>query len=278
MKKLSVLVFTVFLVFSNCETNPLTGETHWALIPNSSLFPMSFEQYDELIAEYEKEGKIVKSGPQYQMVNRVGEQIKKAAIKWYTHEGKPKYFDGPPPYEWEINVIREDTINAWAMPGGKIVFYTGILDKVMDNDEDEVAVVMGHEVSHAMLNHSQDRMSKVLAQQYGIVIIASLLSGDPGVQNLIAAGLSVTTNLFINLPNSRESESQADEYGLYLMTIAGYDPEAAGPLWDKMARLGGSTLEFLSTHPDSTKRAATLRNMVPNARKKANEVGILPKP
>jgi predicted Zn-dependent protease len=263
MKKIYALVFFVFLVFSGCVTNPLTGKTSMALIGNNRLYQMSFEQY----AEFKTENKVVTGTAQTQMVQRVGRRIQSAAIKWYASLGQPNYFKD---YKWEFTLIDDKTVNAWAMPGGKIVFYTGILD-FMKNNEDEIAVVMGHEVAHAMLNHAQQRMSQAMVQQFGVSVLSAFLGGS----DLITSGLSVLTNVFIALPNSRENEFEADEYGLYLMSIAGYNPSVAGPFWDRMSGNGGINLSFLSTHPYGPDRAKRLRDLVPEARKKAREVGVI---
>nr|AGS54142.1 Zn-dependent protease [uncultured bacterium contig00051] len=265
MKKIGVLFFSVFLlVFSGCDINPLTGNMSMALITNEQLFEMASAEYEK----FKSENKVITGTEQALMVERVGQKTRAAAEKWFASlkPPQPDYFKD---YQWEFTLVEEKTVNAWAMPGGKIMFYTGILD-FMENNEDELAVVMGHEIAHAMLNHTQQRMSEAILQQYGIVIVSQILGGS----SLVELGLTLASNVFIALPNSRENEYEADKYGLYLMTIAGYKPEAAGPFWDRMAKMGKSW-EFFSTHPDSDKRAAKLKNMVTEAKTVANDVGII---
>ena len=240
-----------------------------AFVGNSSLFPSSFAQYEQFITE----NNVVTGTPEADMVARVGARIADAAHKWLSAEGYAHYLDD---YQWEYNLIQDDTVNAWCMPGGKIVFYTGILP--VTQTEAGLAVVMGHEVSHALLNHGQQRMSAGLLQQLGAVGL-SVGMGVAGLsqetQALAMTAYGVGTELGGTLPFSRAHESEADHYGLILMAIAGYDPEEAAPFWERMAALGGGgTPQFLSTHPSDTTRIRQLRGWTGEAKQKAAEFGV----
>jgi len=156
------------------------------------------------------------------------------------------------------------------MPGGKIVVYTGILP--VTENEDALAVVMGHEVSHALLNHGKQRVSAGYLQQLGAIGVALL--SPAASQDLFMAAYGLGTNIGVMLPFSRDHENQADEYGLYLMAIAGYDPEASVPFWERMDKLSGGSIEFLSTHPSSKNRVSHLRELIPEANKKAAKIHL----
>jgi predicted Zn-dependent protease len=264
MKKLHALFFS-FLVLSGCTRNPLTGKNTMAFISNDTLFQMSIAQYDEFLNENE----VVTGTPEAEMVERVGQRIAAAARKWLEAREEPHYLDN---YKWDFKLVNDDSINAWAMPGGKIVFYTGILPVTLN--EDGLAVVMGHEIAHALLNHGQQRMSADIIRQLGAIGISiAVNSQSAGVRDLIMTAFGVGSSLFGTLPFSREHENEADLYGLKLMTIAGYNPEEAASFWDRMSALdGGNVPQFLSTHPSSPNRASQLRDWVPDAKQVANQL------
>jgi predicted Zn-dependent protease len=226
-----------------------------AFVSNSELFPMAFQQYEEFISE----NKVITGTPEAEMVERVGKNIREAAEKWLASQGNSVYLKD---YRWEYKLIESDQVNAWCMPGGKIVIYTGILP--VTQTEDGLATVMGHEVSHALLNHGQQRMSANLLQQLGATVLSTVTDSD-----LLMAAYGIGTTLGGTLPFSRSNESEADHYGLILMAIAGYNPDAAVPFWERMSAMGGGTLEFLSTHPSGTTRIRQLQGWVPEARQRA---------
>jgi len=259
----------VAILLVGCTTNPITGRRHMALVPNSTLFPMAFQAYAEIIADYN----VVTGTPEAEMLNRVGWQLAEAAKKWFAAEGQPNFFDD---YEWEFTLVQDNTVNAWAMPGGKIVFYTGILPLTMD--EDGLAVVMGHEIAHQFLNHGQRGMSHSIMQQVGALglgITMQALGVNTGVQALGMVGFQLASTVGGTLRFSREQEHEADRYGLKLMAIAGFNPEAAAPFWERMSALGGAGVpEFLSTHPTDTARIRNIRALVPEAKQKAAEFGV----
>ena len=268
MKKLCTVVIIILLVIG-CVTNPLTGKRTMAFFGNSQLFPTAFAQYEEFL----NENAVITNTPEAAMVARVGQRIAEAAQKWLIAEGQPNYLDD---YRWEYNLVEDDAVNAWCMPGGKIVVYTGILP--VTQTELGLAVVMGHEVSHALLNHGQQRMSAGLLQQLGALGL-QLGMGVAGLsdetQQLAMAAYGIGTQLGGTLPFSRSNESEADHYGLILMAIAGYDPSEAVPFWERMAAAGGgSSIEFLSTHPSSNTRIRQLRDWTSEAKQKAAEFGV----
>jgi predicted Zn-dependent protease len=231
-----------------------------ALVSNAELFPMSFQQYAEFIAE----NKVVTGTSQAQMVERVGINIRTAAEKWFVSEGRSDYLKD---YRWEYKLVESDEVNAWCMPGGKIVIYTGILP--LTQTEDGLATVMGHEVSHALLNHGQQRMSAGALQQLGADVLSQATDST-----LMMAVYGIGTELGGTLPFSRNHESEADHYGLILMAIAGYNPEAAVPFWERMSAMGGGgTPQFLSTHPSDSTRIRQIRDWIPEAKRKAMELG-----
>ncbi|MDR2630159.1 MAG: M48 family metallopeptidase [Spirochaetaceae bacterium] len=265
MKKQWLSVF-VFLIFSGCVTNPLTGKSTMALVNNNELLASSFQQYDEFL----KESTIISGTAEARLVEQVGARIRGAAEKWLASEGRSEYLND---YRWEYKLILEDTVNAWCMPGGKIVVYTGILP--ITQTEAGLATVMGHEVAHALLNHGQQRMSAGVLQQLGAVGISIVTAEkNPQTQQLAMTAYGAGSELFGTLPFSRSHESEADHIGLILMAVAGYDPEESIPFWERMSnQSGGSTPEFLSTHPSDSRRIGDLRRWIPEAKEKALSLG-----
>jgi len=266
IKKLHALFFAI-LIFSGCATNPLTGQKTMAFVNNSSLFPQSFAEYQQFL----NENTVIRNTPEAEMVTRVGSRLADAAQRWLEREGASQYLNG---YRWEYNLVADNTVNAWCMPGGKIVIYTGILP--VTRTEDGLAVVMGHEIAHALLNHGQQRVSAGILQQLGAVGVAILTSGaSEEAQSLSMLGYSLGSSLLGTLPFSREHESEADRYGLILMAIAGYNPDEAVPFWQRMAATGGGgTPEFLSTHPSNATRIRQLAECNSEAKQIASTFGV----
>ena len=260
-------LFFVILIFSGCATNPLTGKTTMAFVSNNELFSMANAQYREFL----NENTVVTGTPDALMVERVGNRIVEAARLWLAREGQLQHLNG---YEWEFRLVQDNSINAWAMPGGKIVFYTGILP--VTRDEAGLAVVMGHEIAHALLNHGQQRMSAGILQQLGAEAVAVLTSGtSQQTQALVMTAYGVGSNMFGTLPFSRQHEYEADRFGLILMAIAGYAPDAGPEFWERMSSLGGGSVpEFLSTHPSDAARVRNLHSIVPEARRMAASFGV----
>ena len=257
------------LLAAGCVSNPLTGKRTMAFVGNSQLFPMSFAEYEAFL----NENKVVTGTTEAAMVDRVGRRLAEAAQKWLVADGNEHYLDD---YRWEYNLVAEDTVNAFCMPGGKIVVYTGILP--VTQTEEGLAVVLGHEISHALLNHGQQNMSATLLQQLGAIGLQVGL-GVAGVSNetaqLAMAAYGIGSQLGGVLPFNRSHESEADHYGLLLMAIAGYNPDAAVPFWERMSSMGGGgTPEFLSTHPSDATRIRQLQGWTPEAKQKAAEFGV----
>ena len=196
------------------------------------------------------------------MVKRVGKNIQEATTKFLTEKGYGELLKG---YEWEFNLIESDQVNAFCMPGGKVAFYTGILPYC--KDEVGVAVVMGHEVSHAIAEHGNERLSQQLVQQLGGVALAVAVNEKPAeTQALCMAAYGVGTQYGVMLPFSRKHESEADELGLYFMALAGYNPTEAPKFWERMSKSGGQKPpEFLSTHPSDETRISDLNAHMPKA-------------
>jgi len=259
---LFILLSTALLI--TCVTNPLTGKNTMAFVGNKELFASAFQQYDQFLTE----NKVITGTDDAKMVERLGENIRMAAEKWLASEGHSSYLKD---YKWEYHLVDSKEINAWCMPGGKIVVYTGILP--LTKTEDGLATVMGHEVAHALLNHGQQRVSAGVLQQVGALSVAiATANQSEESQALLMTAYGVGSSLFGTLPFSRKHESEADHYGLILMAIAGYDPEASVPFWERMAAMGGSTPEFLSTHPSDTTRIRQLQKLIPEAQKKAAQL------
>ena len=267
VKQYSFLLLAGVFLFIGCEKNPLTGKHTMAFVDNSSLFPTAFRFYDEFISE----NKVISKSPEAAMVERAGNNIMKAAEKWLAAEGYGDYLSE---YQWEFTLIESEEVNAWALPGGKIVFYTGIMPVAMN--EEGIATVMGHEIAHALLNHAQQRQSAGILRTLGAIAISFFISDESAVSRELAMiAYDMGSQVLGTLPFSRKHEKEADHYGLILMAIAGYNPEEAAPLWDRMSGLGGGGMPvFLSTHPMSADRAKNLRKLAPEAKSKAREFGV----
>jgi predicted Zn-dependent protease len=271
MKSVKITIIAVLtgiaLFLSACASNPLTGKSTMALVDNSELFASSFQQYDQFLSE----NKVITGTAQAELVERVGKNIREAAEKWYAAEGNADYLQD---YQWEYHLVESDEVNAWCMPGGKIVVYSGILP--VTQTEEGLATVMGHEVSHALLNHGQQRMSAGVLQELGATGVSILTGGKSAESQALAMTVyGAGSQVFGTLPFSRNHESEADHYGLQLMAIAGYDPEASVPCWERMASMGGGgTPEFLSTHPSDATRIKQLQGWIPEAKRKAAEFGV----
>ncbi|OIQ22484.1 MAG: peptidase M48 [Flavobacterium sp. MedPE-SWcel] len=268
--KRSVLALSslLFLLIASCSTNPFTGKKDLNFVSNKEIFPTAFQQYDSFL----KENKVIKSTSQSAMVVSVGKKIKEAAEKYLTAKGYKGYLKD---YAWEYNLVDDPAVNAWCMPGGKIVVYTGIMP--ITKNEAGLATVMGHEVAHALVNHGAQRMSAGTLQQYGATGVALATSGQSeSAQQLYQQAYGVTTQYGAMLPFSRKHENEADEIGLTLMAIAGYNPEEAISFWQRMdANSGGNApKEFMSTHPSSNTRIKNIRSLIPKAKAEAAKFGV----
>ncbi|MDX1364614.1 M48 family metallopeptidase [Arenibacter latericius] len=264
MKKV-ILIIAVFFGVLACKTNPFTGQKVLNFYGNSQIFPTAFAQYDQFLGEH----KVVKGTTESKMIVKTGQRIAAAAERWLTANGYPGYLKD---YKWEYNLVDDKTVNAWCMPGGKIVFYTGILP--ICQTETGIAVVMGHEVAHALADHGAQRMSAGTLQQLGAVA-GNIAIQDPEKLNLFNQAYAVGSQVGVMLPFSRSHETEADRIGLQIMAIAGYNPDEAAELWKRMKAHGGAAPpEFLSTHPSNETRIQNLTEWAPLAKKEAAKFGV----
>lgn len=269
MKSNKIFTTLFFLIiFLSCATNPFTGKQTMALpgTENSSLFPAAFQQYDQFLSE----NKVVTGTSDAAMVTRVGQKIAVAAERWLNANGYVGYLKD---YKWEYKLVDDKAVNAWCMPGGKIVVYTGILP--ISKNEAGLAAIMGHEVSHALANHGQQRMSASMLQQIGAVGLNVALKDDENI-DLFNQAYGIGTQVGGMLPFSRSHEIEADTIGLTLMAIAGYNPDEAAELWKRMSAQSGGQAppELLSTHPSNDSRIANLTSLAPKAREEARKFGV----
>jgi predicted Zn-dependent protease len=260
-KVLLALSGLILACLAACSTVPVTGRQQLDIVPSGQILAMSSEQYDKFLSEH----KVVSGTSEARMVQRVGRNIQSAVERYLADAGRRDLLAG---YHWEFNLVQDDSINAWAMPGGKVVVYTGILP--VTRDETGLAVVMGHEVAHAVAKHGNERMSQALLTQLGGVALSVALSQNPSVTNdLFLAAYGMGTQVGILLPYSRLQESEADRLGLIFMAMAGYDPRQADDFWERMAakKQGEAPPEFLSTHPSDRRRIEDIRELIPEAMK-----------
>ncbi|MCV6630917.1 MAG: M48 family metallopeptidase [Flavobacteriaceae bacterium] len=268
MKKIGLVFLAVFLLAA-CKTNPFTGKNTLNMYKsNQSLFPSAFAQYDKFL----NENKVIKGTKESETIKRVGQRIASAAERWLDANGYPGYLKD---YRWEYNLVDDKAVNAWCMPGGKIVFYTGILP--VTQTETGIAVVMGHEVAHALADHGAQRMTAGTLQQVGAIsVMVATGKKTAQEQQLWMQAYGVASQVGGMLPFSRSHESEADAIGLQLMAIAGYDPHEAAELWKRMkAKSGGKAPpEILSTHPSNDARIANLTRLAPAAVAEAKKFGV----
>ncbi|WP_310379932.1 M48 family metallopeptidase [Flavobacterium sp.] len=270
MKKHLLLleICTIALMFS-CATNPLTGKKPLNFVSNSQLFPSAFQQYGDFL----KKSKVITGTQDAKRVEEVGLKIKNAAQKYLTSIGMSQHLKD---YRWEYKLVDDKAINAWCMPGGKIVIYTGILP-ITKNDAG-LATVMGHEVSHALADHGAQRMSAAQVQQIGGVVV-SVATGNQteDKQKMWQQYYGIGSQVGGMLPFSRSHETEADKIGLILMTIAGYNPDESVTFWSRMSASsdGQKPPEILSTHPSDATRIANLKALIPEARAIAAKVGVM---
>lgn len=269
MKKYLCITTFVILLVCSCATNPVTGKKSLNFVSNGELFPSSFQQYETFL----KENKVISGTADAKMVSNVGARIKAAAEKYVTYLGQNQCLKE---YQWEYKLVENKEVNAWCLPGGKIVVYSGILP--ITQNESGLATVMGHEVSHALANHGAQRMSASQLQQLGAVGVAVATGNQTAEkQAMWQQYYGLGSEVGVMLPFSRSHESEADKIGLTLMTIAGYNPDDSIAFWTRMSsKSGGSgTPEFLSTHPSDATRIANLKSLIPQARQIAAKVGIV---
>ncbi|MBI9072819.1 MAG: M48 family metallopeptidase [Melioribacteraceae bacterium] len=261
MKKLVLLLAVVLIsnLFISCSTVPLTGRSQLSIIPSSQLLSMSFSEYDQFL----NANQISRDKKTSATVKNVGKKIQQAVETFFKQKGMSDRLAG---YNWEFNLVDSKDVNAWCMPGGKVVIYTGILP--ITKDETGLAVVMGHEIAHAIAEHGGERMSQGLITNLGGMALAKALESKPQeTQTLWMTAFGLGSQVGVMLPFSRMHESEADHLGLIFMAMAGYDPNKAIDFWQRMAELkGGQTPpEFLSTHPSDETRINDIKKLLPEA-------------
>ncbi|GAB6058270.1 M48 family metallopeptidase [Desulfonatronum parangueonense] len=254
-----VVVFFLMLMVAACATVPVTGRTQLQLVPSDQLVAMSQEQHTHFLAEH----KLSRDTANVRMVREVGNDIARAVEAYMRDIGRGAEVAN---YNWEFNLVEDDSVNAFAMPGGKVVIFTGILP--IAQNRDGLAVIMGHEIAHVVADHGNERMSQALLTQMGGLALATALSQRPAAtQQLFMAAFGAGAQVGVLLPFSRLHEREADHLGLIFMAMAGYNPEEAPRFWERMtAEKGGAhTPEFLSTHPADSRRIEEIRRLLPEA-------------
>ncbi len=258
MKKIASLILFMGLV-SSCNTVPLTGRSQLAFLSNQELQPLVNEEYAKAL----KANELVTASKEGQQVVQVGKKMAVAVEKYLLEQG---YGDLVKEMDWEFNLLKSDQVNAWCMPGGKVAFYTGILP--MTQTETGIAVVMGHEIAHAVASHANERMSTGLLVNFGFAALSAAAGQNPTLtQEIFLQSVGIGSELKM-LQFSRKHELEADRMGLIFMAMAGYDPREAPLFWDRMAAgASQAPLEFLSTHPGPDRRVERLNARMPEALK-----------
>jgi len=252
------LILLPYLMVS-CQTVPITGREQLSFVPASQILPMSFNQYRDFLSKH----RVVEQGEQAELVRRVGTRIEHAVAQYFSEHGLSSRLSG---YQWEYHLVEEKQINAWCMPGGKVVVYTGILP--LSKDENGLGVVLGHEIAHAVANHGGERMSQSLLVEMGGLTLDAALSQNPSqTHSLFLAAYGLGTQVGVLLPYSRVQESEADHLGLIFMAMAGYDPAGAVAFWERMiaSQQGKAQPEFLSDHPADARRIEDIKKLLPEA-------------
>lgn len=265
------VVFAAVLAtgIASCSQNAITGRNQLSLYNEADIQSMAAQQYQQFLSQ----NKVVSTSASKdaEMVRRVGSRLVAAINQYYANQGLTKELEG---YKWEYNLVDSKEVNAWCMPGGKIVVYTGLLP--ITQNEAALAVVVGHEIAHALARHGNERMSQASLQQLGGVALQTAIANkSPAAQNILLSAYGIGSNVGALLPFSRKQELEADRYGLIFSAMAGYNPQEAIPLWERMkAAAGGSKPpEILSTHPAEDTRIAKLRDLMPEAMKHYRPVG-----
>ena len=251
MKKLVYFAAAVSLFLSSCSTVAVTGRNQLNLVSDSEVLTASLTQYNDYMKTAQKSSNKTQSA----MVDRVGSKLAAATEKYLRENGKESELKN---YSWEFTLVKSNEVNAFCMPGGKIVVYEGLMTMVAN--EDELAVVIGHEVAHAVAKHSNERMSQQVLASYGAQALSIALSQKSAVTQSVAnVVFGLGAQYGVMLPFSRNHEIEADYMGMVFMKIAGYNPDAALSFWKKMSAGSSSKSDFFSTHPSDEKRIAEIK-------------------
>jgi predicted Zn-dependent protease len=247
MKNKTLIGVTLFVLLAACQTNPISGRKQLVLVSEEQAQQASAQSYAQTLGDAKQKGSLDINPAMTQRVKRITDRLIVQAGNMSAASRN---------WQWSVAVINEPTLNAWCMPGGKMVIYTGIIE-TLNLTDDEIAQIMGHEISHALLGHGRERMSRAMATEAGMKLGSVLAGRDLTV-------LAPVADIALTLPNSRESESEADRFGIELAARAGYDPHAAVKLWEKMSQTNKSQPpQFLSTHPSPSNRIQALTALVP---------------
>lgn len=269
MTRIISLVLFVSVLLTACSKNALTGKSQFTLLPETELQSMATGEYLQFLSS----NKVVATtgNKDAEMVKRVGQRITKSVEVYYAEKGISDKLQG---FKWEYNLVDDKAVNAWCMPGGKIVVYTGLLP--VTQNEAALATVMGHEVAHALLQHGNQRMSQQMGASVVQMGLQVAVANKPAeTQNLFLTAFGVGAQVGLMLPFSRKHELQADDWGLKFAAMAGYNPQEAINLWKRMEQASGGQKppEFLSTHPSEGTRIAQLEKLMPEALKYYKPVG-----
>lgn len=263
MKNIFLLFINLSLIITACTTNAITGRSQLSLVSEASLQQEAVTQYSSFLSQ----NKVVSSNTSKdaEMVKRVGTRIANAITKYYKEKGLSSELAG---YNWEFNLVDNKEVNAWCMPGGKVVVYTGLLP--VTQNEAALAIVLGHEITHAVAHHGQERISQALVAQ-GVGLVGDVFtSGNSNANNIFKSIYAPSAQVGVLLPNSRKQEYEADHYGLIFAAMAGYNPREAIPFWQRMAAMntgGAAAPEILSSHPLDSKRIDKIKSYMPEALK-----------
>ncbi|HEX8949537.1 MAG TPA: M48 family metallopeptidase [Dissulfurispiraceae bacterium] len=259
MRKPAALALCILMFLYSCQTVPITGRSQMSLIPSNTILSMSLTSYDDFLSKH----KVIENTPQAETVRRVGTRIARAVEKYFADHGMS---DRLKDYKWEFHLVDDKQANAWCMPGGKVVVYSGILP--VTRDDTGLAVVLGHEIAHAVANHGEERMSEgLLAQMGGVALSAALAQKPKETQDLFMAAFGLGAQVGVLLPYSRLQESEADHLGLIFMAMAGYDPRKAVDFWKRMmaSQHSAAPPAFLSDHPADETRIKDIEKLIPEA-------------
>ena len=259
MRKVILAAALAVSVGTSCVKNPVTGRSQLSLVSESDMQAVAITQYSDFL----KKSKVVNpsTNKDAEMVKRVGTRIAEAISAYYAQKGIANEISK---YKWEFNLVESKEINAWCMPGGKVVVYTGILP--VTQTEDALAVVLGHEITHAVAGHGRERTSQAMLAQ-GVQIAGNVALGtNAQAVNIFNNVYGPTAQLGVLMPNSRKQEFEADHYGLIFAAMAGYNPQEAIGFWQRMAKIGGEKPPvFMSSHPSDQDRIKKLQELMPEA-------------
>ena len=260
MKSIKLMILAAFAsLLAACSQNAATGRNQFNLVSSEEMIKASNVEYAKFLSEH----KVVTGTADAAMVRRIGANIASAVQRYYASKGLTNLLDG---YQWEYNLVDSKEVNAWCMPGGKVVVYTGILP--VTQNENALAIVLGHEITHAVAGHGRERMSQLMVAQ-GLQVAGNVaLGNNPKTLNIFNNVFGPTAQVGVLLPNSRNQELEADHYGLIFAAMAGYDPQEAIPFWTRMMNLSkgsSQTPVFLSDHPSDASRIEKLKELMPEA-------------